>query len=131
MGYPPFCGSFPRPFVPRGTKRRLQDRTYHIHVVYKCALAGGKGRGARPLPLHPAPVFVFACAVLLRCVGGLGGGCNEKRPYRSRSVRFAYSNFSENVQCVRSAYGYVISAFAESKCLYFIVLKDNGTFLWI
>ena len=33
-----------------------------------------------PLPLRPAPVFVFACAVLLRCVGGLGGGCNEKRP---------------------------------------------------
>ena len=26
-------------FVPRGTKRRLQDRTYHIHVVYKCALS--------------------------------------------------------------------------------------------
>ena len=37
MGCPPFCGSFPRPFVPRGTKRHLQDRIYHIHVVYKCA----------------------------------------------------------------------------------------------
>ena len=46
---------FPPSFVPRGTKRRLQDRTYHIHMVYKCALAEGRGRDASPLPSRPAP----------------------------------------------------------------------------
>ena len=68
----PFCGSFPRPFVPRGTKRRLQDRTYHIHVVYKCALAKSKGRGASPLSLHCALVLVLVCTILLHCIGGFG-----------------------------------------------------------
>ena len=90
-----------------------------------------KGRGASPYSLRPAPVPAPVCAAPLRWMGGFDGGCNEKSPYRSRSVRFVYSNFSENDQCVRSAYGYVISAFAKSKCLYFIVIKDNGTFLWV
>jgi len=75
MGCPPFCGSFPRPFVPRGTKRRLQDRIYHIHVVYKCALAIKARVGAqarypcaaphlRPRPT-PSSCGVWAAVVLL------------------------------------------------------------------
>lgn len=48
-----------------------------------------------------------------------------------KTERWIYSHLSENIQCVRSTYSNVISAFAKSKCFYFIVLKDNGTFLWI
>ena len=121
--------------VPAASCRRLSVSLAAVSLAYSARavlpISKSKGRGASPLPLRPAPVPAPVCAVLLRWIGSIGGSCNEKRPYRSRSVRFVYSNFSENVQCVRSAYGYVISAFAKSKCLYFIVLKDNGTFLWV
>ncbi len=60
----------------------LQDRIYHIHVVYKCAFAGGRGRGASPLPLRRAPVSAPVCAAILRCMGGFGSSCNEKRSRR-------------------------------------------------
>ena len=138
--YPAPCGAA-APAVPAASCRRLSVSLSAVSLAYSAfhaftgravlPISKSKGRGASPLPLRPAPVPAPVCAVLLRWIGSIGGSCNEKRPYRSRSVRFVYSNFSENVQCVRSAYGYVISAFAKSKCLYFIVLKDNGTFLWV
>lgn len=55
----PFCGRCPLfSFVPTGTKRRLQDRTYHSHVVYKCALAKCKGMGLVPYPCAVASILV-------------------------------------------------------------------------
>ena len=102
-GLSSFLRVVPRPFVPRGTKRRLQDRTYHIHVVYKCALAGDRGQGAgdrgqgagdrgqgaggrgqgtgrKPVTLAPRPVFQLSLAAFF----------HGKRPCRSRGVKFPY-----------------------------------------
>ena len=35
-----------------------EDRTYHIHVVYKCALAKSKGMGLVPYPCAVASIRV-------------------------------------------------------------------------
>ena len=47
---------------------------YHIHVVYKCALAKSKGRGKSLLPLRRVLVCVPVLAALLRRICGFGGG---------------------------------------------------------
>ena len=89
-GYPPSL------FVPTGTKRRLQDRTYHIHVVYKCALAMSKGMGANPLPLrivpHPGILVVPRHGIILAGRGGcdriLRGQIRQQSPTEGGSDGF-------------------------------------------
>ena len=56
-------------FVPTGTKRRLQDRTYHYGiavVVYKRALAKARVRGLTRYPCAVAPVLALVRVVFLR-----------------------------------------------------------------
>ena len=61
------------PFVPIGTKRRRQAARYHIHVVYKCALAKARARALAAPPCAVALVRVLVLAALLCRVGGVGG----------------------------------------------------------
>ena len=87
--YPAPCGAA-APAVPAASCRRLSVSLSAVSLAYsaRAVLPISKSRDASPLPLRPAPVPTPACAALVRWMGGFGGGCNEKRPYRSRSVRY-------------------------------------------
>src|SRR3712207_211702 len=91
----PSCGRCPPfSFVPAGTKCRLQDRTYHRHVVYKCALAKSKGMGSVPYPCVALALLVLVCAVLLFAYRG---ACVWLSTWLfGQSVQYAVAVFGED-----------------------------------
>ena len=74
--------------MPIGTKRRRQAARYHIHVVYKCALAFSKGMGLARYPCAVALALLPSFAVPMCCGRGYGGVlCGQ-------SVQYAAAVFS-------------------------------------